>query len=46
MRKPLKCLLRLHEWQTRHNPENGESYQVCIRCDAYKEKSAPAPGIM
>jgi hypothetical protein len=37
MTKPLRCVFRLHDWQTHHN-EAGQPYQVCARCDAYREK--------
>ena len=35
--KPLRCLLHLHEWHTHHNDE-GQRYQLCARCGAYREK--------
>jgi hypothetical protein len=36
--KPWKCRLRLHDWDYRENPETHEYYQVCLRCNAYKER--------
>jgi len=36
MRKPLLCLLRLHNWQTKHNDE-GQAFQECARCGANRE---------
>jgi hypothetical protein len=35
--KPLRCLLHMHVWHTYHNDE-GERYQLCTRCGAYREK--------
>jgi hypothetical protein len=35
--KPLRCLLHLHAWHTYHNDE-GQRYQLCTRCGAYREK--------
>jgi hypothetical protein len=42
--KPLRCRLRLHAWDDRENPETGDRYQVCVRCDAYRDKGRAAPG--
>jgi hypothetical protein len=28
--KPLKCRLRLHDWEHRENPETHERHQVCL----------------
>ncbi len=44
MAKPLKCRLGLHAWETRTNPETQEHYDVCVRCDAYRDKGTIAPG--
>jgi hypothetical protein len=41
--KPWKCRLRLHEWDDRQNPETHERYQVCVRCDAYRDKGGARP---
>jgi hypothetical protein len=35
--KPLRCLLHMHVWHTYHNDE-GQRYQLCTRCGAYREK--------
>ena len=35
--KPLRCVLHLHDWRTHHN-EEGQRYQLCARCGAYREK--------
>jgi hypothetical protein len=32
-KKPLKCLLFLHDWQQQHN-DQGQRYEVCARCGA------------
>ena len=42
--KPWKCRLRLHDWDDRENPETHEHYEVCMRCNAYREKGRAAPG--
>ncbi len=43
MVKPLKCRLRLHEWSDRVHTETKERYEVCLRCDAYREKGRVSP---
>jgi hypothetical protein len=42
--KPLRCRLRLHAWEDRENPETRDRYQVCVRCDAYRDRGRAAPG--
>jgi hypothetical protein len=42
--KPWKCRLRLHDWDDRENPETHEHYEVCLRCNAYRERGRAAPG--
>ena len=42
--KALSCRLRLHAWEDRENPETRDRYQVCVRCDAYRDKGRVAPG--
>ena len=42
--KPLRCRLRLHIWEHRENPETQERYQVCLRCNAYRDRVNAAPG--
>jgi hypothetical protein len=42
MAKPLRCLLRLHRWDHRENPETGQQFQVCLRCNAYRDKGDSA----
>jgi len=42
--KPLKCRLGLHAWENRKNPDTKEYYEVCPRCDAYRERGGAAPG--
>jgi hypothetical protein len=44
MAKPLRCRLRLHAWEDRENPETHEHYQVCPRCNAYRDRGNAAPG--
>ena len=44
MEKPLRCRLKLHDWATRENPETRERYEVCLRCDAYRDRGRAAPG--
>jgi hypothetical protein len=43
--KPWRCRLRLHDWDDRENPETHEYYQVCLRCNAYRERGRAAAGI-
>ena len=42
MARPLRCLLRLHRWDYRENPETGQQFQVCLRCNAYRDKGDSA----
>jgi hypothetical protein len=42
--KPLRCRLRFHAWEDRENPETRERYQVCVRCNAYRDRGGAAPG--
>ena len=44
MAKPLLCRLRLHKWDDRENPETHAGYQVCSRCNAYRDRGNAAPG--
>ena len=44
MAKPWKCQLRLHDWEDRENPETHEHYQVCLRCNAYRERVRSSTG--
>jgi hypothetical protein len=38
--QPWKCRLRLHEWDDWENPETYEHYEVCRRCNAYRDTRA------
>ena len=40
--KPLRCRLRLHAREYRENPETHEHYQVCARCNAYRDRGGSA----
>jgi hypothetical protein len=44
MAKSWKCRLKLHAWEGRTNPETNERYEVCVRCDAYRDRGNAAPG--
>ncbi len=44
MAKALRCLLRIHYWEQHQNPETGELYEVCNRCNAYRDRGNAAPG--
>ncbi|MCW2805520.1 MAG: hypothetical protein QOF52_876 [Propionibacteriaceae bacterium] len=44
MAKSWKCRLKLHSWEGRTNPETKERYEVCVRCDAYRDRGNAAPG--
>jgi hypothetical protein len=41
--KPLRCRLRFHAWEDRENPETRDRYQVCVRCNAYRDRGSAAP---
>ncbi len=43
-RRPLRCRLGLHRWEEQENPETKERYELCSRCDAYRERPRAAPG--
>ena len=43
-RRPLKCRLGLHRWDERENPETRERYEICLRCDSYRDRPGAAPG--
>lgn len=43
-RRPLRCRIGLHDWDERENPETKERYEVCLRCDAYRDRPQAAPG--
>lgn len=36
------CRFGRHHWEQRTNPENNATYDVCLRCDAYRDDGAPA----
>jgi hypothetical protein len=40
MARPLICLLRFPRWEYRKNPETHEHYQVCARCNAYRDRGS------
>jgi hypothetical protein len=42
--KPLRCRLRFHAWEDRENPETRDRYQVCVHCNAYRDRGTAAPG--
>jgi len=44
MAKPLRCRLKLHAWEDQENPETHDHYQVCLRCDTYRDRGRAAPG--
>jgi hypothetical protein len=31
MKKPLRCILRFHDWEWKTNDE-GQHYKICVRC--------------
>jgi hypothetical protein len=39
-----RCRWRRHDWDERENPETRERYEVCLRCDAYREQGRAVPG--
>ena len=42
MAKPWLCRLRLHNWEDRENPETHEHYEVCLRCNTYRDRARPS----
>jgi hypothetical protein len=42
MARPLRCRLRFHRWEYPENPETHEHYQVCVRCNAYRDRGSSA----
>jgi hypothetical protein len=34
----------IHAWETRENPDTRERYEVCMRCDTYRDPGQAAPG--
>lgn len=42
--RPWRCRFRLHTWDEQENPETRERYEICARCDAYRERPRAAPG--
>lgn len=44
MTEPLRCRLRVHDWEQRQNPETRELYEVCLRCDTYRDRGRAVPG--
>jgi len=42
MTRPLRCRLRLHKWTYLENPDTHEYYQVCVRCNAYRDRGNSA----
>lgn len=44
MAKTWMCRLRLHAWEVQENPETRETYEVCVRCNAYRDRGRAAPG--
>jgi hypothetical protein len=43
MAKHLLCRLRLPKWDDRENPETNAGYQVCLRCNAHRDRGMPHP---
>lgn len=37
MKKPWRCVLRLHDWRNKWS-EGGQRYEVCDWCGAYRDK--------
>ena len=45
MDKPAKCRFGRHDWDQRENPETHDFYEICLRCNAYRDKGRrAAPG--
>jgi len=39
-----KCRFGRHDWDERQNPETRELYEICLRCDAYRDQGRAVPG--
>lgn len=37
MKKPWRCVLRLHDWRKKSSDE-GHRFEICNRCGAYRDK--------
>jgi len=44
MANPLKCRPKLLPGRIVRTPETRERYEVCVRCDAYRDRARAAPG--
>lgn len=44
MDKPAKCHFGRHDWEERENPETHERYEICSRCNAYRDHDRAVPG--
>jgi hypothetical protein len=44
MSRSSKCRFRRHDWEVRENPETRETYEVCLRCDTYRDRGRAVPG--
>ena len=45
--KPAKCRFGRHDWDQRENSETHEFYEICLRCNAYRDdglRAAPGAG--
>ena len=42
MKKPLRCILKFHDWEWKTNDE-GQHYKICARCWAFRDFT-PAMG--
>jgi hypothetical protein len=43
MKKPLKCLLLMHDWRWKWNDE-GQKYEECARCGANRDRGSDNVG--
>jgi hypothetical protein len=42
--RTIRCRLGLHRWEEQENPETKERFELCTRCDAYRDRPRAAPG--
>ena len=43
MARLLRCRLRLHAWEDREIPETHARYQLCLLCNAYRDRGGARP---
>ena len=44
MARPFRCRVHLDDWEPRVDPPTRERYEVCLRCDTYRDRGRSALG--